>query len=74
MGYKSVCVNCRKAFSQGNDFQNFRQSVYSVCGEKMILVNQKFKPPKQNSKKEWKVIGALLKGGYSSLSINLAGQ
>ena len=43
MGHKKVCLNCRKAF---NDNTNFEQNC-SECGQKMNLVNHKFRPPKR---------------------------
>ena len=64
MGYKSVCTNCRKAYSQGADFEKSLSVICPECQQSMFFVNEKFKPPKKTAKKEWEIVKTLLKGGY----------
>jgi rRNA maturation endonuclease Nob1 len=38
MGYKSVCLGCRKAVSQGTDFTTFKKDkVCPHCGKRMVF-------------------------------------
>lgn len=63
MGYKSVCLDCHKSFSLGTDFENLRESACPQCGQKMVLLNHKFRPPKLESK-EWEVVKLLVENGF----------
>tara|TARA_B110000977_G_C10664424_1_gene333147 strand:- start:64 stop:381 length:318 start_codon:yes stop_codon:yes gene_type:complete len=60
MGHKKVCLNCRKAF---NDNTNFEQNC-SECGQKMNLVNHKFRPPKKTDLNAWNVSRLLIENGF----------
>ncbi|WP_397363976.1 hypothetical protein [Olleya sp. R77988] len=60
MGYKKVCLNCRKAF---NDNTSFEQNC-SECGRKMKIVNHKFRPPKKTDLKAWDVSKFLIENGF----------
>jgi len=64
MGYKVVCLDCRKAFSQGTDYRNFRESVCPYCGTKMMFLDQKFKPPKKTDKEKWETVKFLTENGF----------
>ena len=64
MGYKNVCLNCNKAFSIGSDFKNMHESNCPECGQKMIEVNHKFKPPKKTDSKKWAVVKYLIENGF----------
>ena len=65
MGYKSVCLSCRKAFSQGTDFTKFKSDkVCPDCGKPMALLSEKFKPPKKTDDKKWGVVKFLLENGF----------
>ena len=63
MGYKTVCLSCQKSFSLGTDIKNIRESSCQQCGQKMVLLNQKFRPPKKDSKK-WEAIKILVENGF----------
>lgn len=63
MGYKAVCIDCHKAFSLGTDFDNMRESACPQCGQKMTLLNHKFRPPKLESK-EWEAVKILVENGF----------
>lgn len=65
MSDKSVCLNCKKSFSKVNIIKQQINLVCPQCGEKIFVVNQKFKPPKKTDKKEWQIIKALIDGGYN---------
>ena len=63
MGYKSVCLNCRKAFSTGRDYPISEKCL--ECGNEYIFYNHKFKPPKKDDIKAWKVVGFLHEHGFN---------
>ena len=46
MGYKNVCFDCRKAFNQGTDLINIRESKCPECGILMTQVTHRFRPAK----------------------------
>lgn len=69
MGYKKVCLNCKKAFSQGTNFDLIYDSYCPDCGDKMFQVNQKFKPPKKADDKQWLVVKFLIENGFRYQSI-----
>ena len=69
MGHKSVCLHCRKAFSQGTDFLNFRVFNCPNCNELMVYVDQKFKPPKSNAFKKWETVTFLIDNGFFYQSV-----
>jgi DNA-directed RNA polymerase subunit RPC12/RpoP len=64
MGYKMVCLTCRKAFSTATDNQHM-PSVCPECGNGFVLYNHKFAPPKRNDLKAWKVITFLYQNGFN---------
>ncbi len=65
MGYKSVCLDCRKAFSQGTDFTKFkRNKVCPDCGKPMSFLSEKFKPPRKTDDKKWAVVKLLVENGF----------
>ena len=70
MGYKSVCLNCRKAFSQGTDYTNFqRDKLCPDCGNSMVFLSAKFRPPKKRDNKKWEVVEFLVENGFYYESI-----
>ena len=64
MGYKTVCLNCRKAFNQGTDFEKFHIGNCPECGKLMLQVDQKFKPPKTADVKKWETAQFLIAHGF----------
>jgi NDP-sugar pyrophosphorylase family protein len=64
MGYKLICVDCRKAFSIGTDFSKFKEKICPECGKMMIRVSHLFQPPKKDDKKQWKMIQFLIDNGF----------
>jgi ABC-type uncharacterized transport system substrate-binding protein len=64
MGNKSVCLNCRIAFSNGMDLNNIIQRICPQCKKEMVNIIYKFKPPKKIELKKWETIKYLLENGF----------
>ena len=65
MGYKSVCLDCRKAFSQGTDFTKFKNNkICPDCGKLMVFLSEKFKPPRKTENKKWEVVRFFVENGF----------
>ncbi len=64
MGYKNVCLKCRRVENLGTDFKNFHTGNCPLCSSEMYFVNHAFRPPKKHSDKEWKVVEYLIKHGF----------
>jgi DNA-directed RNA polymerase subunit RPC12/RpoP len=64
MGYKNVCFDCKKAFNQGTDLNNIRESKCPDCGQLMKQVTHRFRPPKQKDTKQWEVAKFLMESGF----------
>lgn len=64
MGHKVVCIDCRKSFSQGTDFKSRRKINCLDCGEQMIFLPHRFRPPKKTNTQEWKTVAFLIKNGF----------
>lgn len=64
MGYKIVCLKCRKAFSNNLGYKhNFGKC--QECGSDYIYYNHKFRPPKRDNLKAWKVVSFLYQHGFT---------
>ncbi len=55
---------CRKAFSVYQNKQEDINLTCPECGNKTTLFNHKFRPPKQNDVKQWKVVEFLKERGF----------
>ena len=64
MGHKSVCVDCRKAFSNFLEVNDHKKEVCPESGATMYFVNQMFKPPKRTDEKKWEVVKYILGSGF----------
>ncbi|GMQ30893.1 hypothetical protein Aconfl_35360 [Algoriphagus confluentis] len=64
MGYKDICLTCRKAFSRGTDFTIPSSSKCPECGGPSITVSHLFQPPKKTELKKWKVVEYLIENGF----------
>lgn len=64
MGHKAVCIPCRVSFSQGNDAESHISDKCPQCGGSMILLSQKFKPPKKKDDEKWEVVALLIEKGF----------
>jgi hypothetical protein len=63
MGYKNVCLVCRKAFSTGRDFHT--PSKCPECNGEFVFYNHKFRPPPKDDLKAWKVVSFLYEHGFT---------
>jgi DNA-directed RNA polymerase subunit RPC12/RpoP len=64
MGYKDICLTCRKAFNRGTDFTNPLLVSCPECGTTTIAVSHKFKPPRKLDSRKWEVVELLLNNGF----------
>ena len=64
MGHKVVCLDCRKSFSQGTDFEDRKEAVCPDCGQPMILLPHRFRPPKKTDIKKWETVKYLVENGF----------
>lgn len=70
MGYKNVCLTCKIAFSEGSNAEHFnKEKNCPNCGEKMVFVSQKFKPPKKSDTKAWEMVRLLIENGFYFQSV-----
>ncbi len=69
MGYKKTCFNCNKSFNRPIDFGTERKYPCPGCGEQMILMSHKFRPPTKNDSKKWQLIKFLANNGFIFQSI-----
>jgi hypothetical protein len=65
MGYKKVCLNCRKAFNLSIDMEERHISVCPQCTKPMTAMYHLFQPPKQTDIKKWEVVKFLVKNGFT---------
>ena len=64
MGYKNICLGCRKAFNQGTNTKDIHNSNCPDCGLPMIALNHRFRPPKKTDLDKWRTVEYLLKNGF----------
>ena|SRR5690554_9449 len=64
MGYKIVCLECRKAFSLGTDFSTNKEIICSDCGKEALLLPHRFRPPKKTDDKKWEIVHFLITNGF----------
>ncbi|MGV0754728.1 hypothetical protein ACTS95_07990 [Empedobacter brevis] len=64
MGHKVVCLDCKKSFSQGTDFNDRKEANCSDCGKPMTLLPHRFRPPKKIEDKKWEVVKFLIDNGF----------
>lgn len=57
-----VCFRCRRAFRRAGTDRN--EAPCAACGNRAILVNRKFKPPRRSDVAQWAKVEALVKLGF----------
>ena len=64
MGYKSVCLDCRKSLNV--KLVNNSERIYpcSECGKPMTLISHRFKPPRKTENKKWETVEFLIEHGF----------
>ena len=64
MGYKKVCLDCRKAFNRPINLEKENKSICPQCENPMTELYHLFQPPKQTEKKKWEVVKYLVENGF----------
>ncbi len=64
MGHKKVCFGCRKAFSIYINPSTEINLTCPECGKATTLLNHKFRPPKKDEVKKWKIAEYLKDNGF----------
>jgi predicted amidophosphoribosyltransferase len=64
MGYKKVCLDCRKAFNRTINTGKVHISICPQCEKPMTELYHLFQPPKQTDIKKWNVVRYLLENGF----------
>lgn len=64
MGYKNVCIKCKRVENVSPDRTEHRTNECPECSSEMVFVNHKFRPPKKADIKSWKLIEFLFLKGF----------
>ena len=64
MGYKNVCLNCKRVESLGTDYSFFRTGDCPECSSPMHFVSHKFRPPKLADARSWEVVAFLIERDF----------
>ena len=64
MGYKNVCLKCKRVESLGTDYTQFRTGPCPECSADMFFVSHKFRPPKKTDKNGWELACFLITRGF----------
>lgn len=64
MGYKKVCLDCRKAFNRPINIEKNHISHCPQCEKLMTELYYLFQPPKQTDIKKWNVVKFLVANGF----------
>lgn len=64
MGYKCVCIECRKSLNRPLDTGSGRLYPCSQCGKPMTLLPHRFRPPKKNDDEKWRTVKYLIENGF----------
>ncbi len=66
MGYKLVCLSCKKAFNLESDYLESakRSEKCPECGQMAVRYPHRFRPPKKSDDKRWEVVRFLYENGF----------
>jgi DNA-directed RNA polymerase subunit RPC12/RpoP len=64
MGHKVICLDCRKSFNLGTDFNYEKGANCPDCGNSMTLLPHRFRPPKRTDVKKWETVKYLIENGF----------
>ena len=64
MGYKNLCIECRKVYNMGTDNARIKHADCPNCKNPMILMTHRFRPPKRQDESAWKVVRYLIENGF----------
>ena len=73
MGHKIVCLDCRKAFNVGADYDNTQSTICPDCGKSASRFSHRFRPPRRNAVKQWEVVRFLHQNGFHYQHIHQPG-
>lgn len=65
MGYKNVCLDCRKAFNRSLSSESPRQLKCPGCGKTTILLSHLFQPPSKDDLNGWATVKLLVDNGFT---------
>lgn len=65
MGYKKVCLVCRKAFNR--DLNTNKPIVFKCpeCGKTMVSLSHLFQPPPKDDLQKWDTVKLLVESGFT---------
>ena len=66
MGDKLVCFNCRKVKNLDSNFDKSESinNICTKCNSEMKRLPHRFRPPKKEDLKKWKVVEYLFENGF----------
>jgi predicted RNA-binding Zn-ribbon protein involved in translation (DUF1610 family) len=64
MGHKTVCLECRKSLNIEYESDSVRLYPCSNCGKPMIVLHNRFRPPKKTDDKKWETVKYLIENGF----------
>ena len=66
MGHKLVCFNCRKVKNLDSNFDKSESinNICTKCNSEMKRLPHRFRPPKKEDLKKWKVVEYLFENGF----------
>jgi hypothetical protein len=73
MGHKLVCLNCRKAFNIGADYDDAQSNRCPDCGNPATRYPHRFRPPRRTATKQWAVVKFLQLQGFTYQHIHQPG-
>ena len=65
MGYKSVCLECKKAYNNYLDLDKNKKEICPECGKSMYFLSHMFKPPRKTDVKKWNVVKYIVESGFN---------
>lgn len=65
MGYKIVCLHCRKIGNRPfSPTVNESEELCSDCGQPTVRLTHRFRPPKKTDDKKWATVKFLITNGF----------
>lgn len=65
MGYKNVCLTCRKAFNRPLNTDTLRIFKCPECGEPTVSLSHRFRPPTKDDLASWATVKLLVENGFT---------
>lgn len=64
MGHKIICLDCKKSFSHGTNFNDRKETNCPNCGKQMTPLPHRFRSPKMTDDKKWETVKFLIANGF----------